>query len=311
MDQVLTKSNAIMEENKIFYPAEYNAAIKTTKRVNGNTHSNGIPYDIKGEKKIGLDPLMLRLQEMERLNVSFEKLLDQRTKELAEAVDANAKSISVIAHDLRLPICTVLNALEIIKDELIHHDTGEMEYFIKIASGSAYNAINLLDNLAEWAMLQNGENKFRPVKINLNQFIVSEIENSVIYAKQKQISLNFAIIPDLNVYIDLQMVSTILRNLVSNAIKFTDSGGEITVSARLCHPYVEIEVADNGIGISVENQEKIFAHEKILLGQLTRNRQGSGLGLKLCNEFAAIHGGHISLDSKPGEGSKFRFTLPV
>jgi two-component system, sensor histidine kinase and response regulator len=298
-----------MEENKIFYPAG-NAAMKTTKGVNGNFQSNGITHALEGER-IRLDPLMVRLQEMERLSADLEKLLDQRTKELAEAVAANARSISIIAHDLRGPICTILTALELIKYELVHQDTGEMEHFVKSASGSAHSAINLLDNLAEWSMLQNKGQKFNPVEINLKQFIVSEIENLSTYANHKKISLNFSITPDLNVYIDLQMSRTIMRNLISNAIKFTNSGGEITVSARVRHPNVEIAVTDNGIGMSSEDQDSIFKNEDIFLGPLTRNRQGSGLGLRLCREFAGKHGGQITLESKPGKGSKFTFSLPV
>jgi two-component system, sensor histidine kinase and response regulator len=237
--------------------------------------------------------------------------LIRELQELAEAVAANAKSISVIAHDLRGPLCTVLTALELIKYELVNQDTGEMEHFIKMASGSAHSAINLLDNLAEWSMLQNKGQKFNPVIINLKQFIGGEVENLSTYANHKKISLNFSINPDLNVCLDLQMARTIMRNLISNAIKFTDSGGEINVSARVCHPNVELAVTDNGIGMSSEDQNSIFKNEDILLGPLTRNRQGSGLGLKLCNEFAEIHGGHISLESKPGKGSKFIFSLPV
>jgi two-component system, sensor histidine kinase and response regulator len=115
----------------------------------------------------------------------------------------------------------------------------------------------------------------------------------------------------LNVYLDLQMARTIMRNLISNAIKFTNSGGEITVNARVRHPNVEIAVTDNGIGMSSEDQNSIFKNEDIFLGPLTRNRQGSGLGLRLCREFAVKHGGQISLESKPGKGSKFTFSLPV
>ena len=299
-----------MKENQTFYPDEFNAAIKTTKGINGNSQSNGIPYSIEGEKIRLFNPLMLRLQEMERLNANLEKLLDQRTKKLAEVAAANDKSISVIAHDLRSPVCNVLTVLELIKDKLNHHNTGEIEQYIKIASGSAHSAINLLDNLAEWAMLQNKGQKFNPVKTNLRKFIGGEIENLSTYAKHKQISLNFSITPDLNVYIDLHIVSTILRNLISNAIKFTDAGGKITVSARECNSYVEIAVTDNGIGISSKDQKRIFKNENILLGPLTRNRQGTGLGLKLCKEFAGMHDGHISLESKLGKGSKFKFSLP-
>jgi two-component system, sensor histidine kinase and response regulator len=291
-----------MEEYQNFYPVVNNAEIESSPGINGNSRENGTGQ---------LSPLLIRVQEMERLNANLKKQLDQRTKDLDGAVAANAKSISVIAHDLRGPLCTVLTALELIKYERVHQDTDEMEHFIKTASGSAHSAINLLDNLAEWAMLQISGNKFRPVNINLNQFIMGEIEKSIFYAKQKQINLKFSIIPDLNVCLDLQMVSTILRNLVSNAIKFTDSGGEITVCARVCHPYVEIVVTDNGIGISSENQKKIFLNGKIILGQFTRIKQGSGLGLRLCREFAEMHGGRISLESKLGKGSTFIFSFPV
>jgi two-component system, sensor histidine kinase and response regulator len=298
-----------MEENQIFNP-DGNVSIKTTKKLNGNSQINGKLYAISGEKKIGLDPLLVRLQEIERLNAILEKLLDQRTEELAESVAANAKSISIVAHDLRSPLCTVLTALEIMRDNVANHNIGDNERFIQMASGSAHSAINLLDNLAGWAMLQNQGQKFSPVKINLKKFIIEEMENSNIYAKQKQISLNSSIIPDLDVYIDLQMVRTILRNLISNAIKFTNTGGEITVSASVCHSHIQITVTDNGIGISSENQKNLLNKENIFLESLTSNRQGSGLGLKLCNEFAAIHGGYISLKSKPGKGSEFKFTLP-
>ncbi len=310
-EQMLTKKYAIMEEDQTFHPYQFKAATKTTNGINGKLPSNGITHAIEGEKIKRLNSLMLRLQEMERLNASLKKLLDQQTKELAEAVAVNAKSISIIAHDLRSPICTVLTAMEFIKDSLVHQNTDEIEHCIKIATGSAHIAIDLLDNLAEWAILQKKGQKFNPVKINLKQFIRREIEDLSNYANQKKISLNFFISPDLDVCIDLQMARTIIRNLINNAIKFTDTGGEITVSARERHPYIEIAVTDNGMGISSEDQKHIFKNEKIFSGPPARNGRSSGLGLNLCREFAEMHGGHISLESKPGKGSKFKFSLPV
>ncbi len=300
-----------MKEKQTYYPDKLKAAIKTTNGINGNSQSNDTTYVIEGEKYISFNHLVLRLQKIEAINSNLLETLDQQTKELAEVVDANAKSISVIAHDLRSPFCTALASLELLKANLVHHNTDDIEHFVKIASGSVHSAINLLDNLAEWAMLQNNGQKFSPVKTNLQELIRSEIENLSTYAKQKGISLNFSITPDLIVKIDLQMARTILRNLISNAIKFTDDGGEIKVSAIECQPYVEIAVTDNGIGISSEDQKSIFNDENILLGPHARNRQGSGLGLKLCKEFAEMHGGYISVESKLGEGSTFKFSLPV
>ena len=306
-----TKIGPIMKEKQNYYPDEFNAAIKTANGINGKSQSNGNSYAINGEKRISLNPLMLRLQKMETINTNLLGTLDQRTKELAEVVDANTKSISVIAHDLRSPFCAALMALELLKDNLDHNNAGEIEHFIKSALGSVNSAINLLDNLVEWAMLQNNGLKINPVRINLQELVRSEVEKLSTVANQKQINLNFSITPDLYIDIDIQMARIILRNLINNAIKFTDEGGEISVSARECHPYVEIEVTDNGIGISPENQKRIFKNENIHLEPQSRNRQGSGLGLKLCREFAEMHGGHISVKSKLGKGSKFKFSLPV
>jgi len=179
-----------MEENQNFYTDEFTLRNERPRGKNGDAQVKGHTYAIEHEKKGTSNPLLLRLQEMERLNAHLEKLLDQRNRELAEVVDANAKSISIIGHDLRSPFSSVLHALELIKYDLIHQDTGEMEHFINIATGSAYSAINLLDNLSEWAMIQNKGRIFNSVKTNLQEVIGSEIENLSTYANQKQISLN-------------------------------------------------------------------------------------------------------------------------
>jgi len=137
-----------------------------------------------------------------------------------------------------------------------------------------------------------------------------EIESINTSARQKQITLNHSIAPNLNIAADIQMVRTILRNLISNAIKYTNTGGKITISASERKQYVEIAVKDNGIGISFEALRNLFKIDGFHSKAGTNNEKGTGLGLLLCKEFIEMHGGDIRVESAQGRGSKFIFTLP-
>lgn len=254
--------------------------------------------------------IMLRLQEMEDLNAHLEKLLRQRTAEIDEVVATNTKFISILSHDLRSPFSSILGALQILKESLNNYNINEIEEYIDIASDSANRTLNLLDNLLAWTITQNKEKSFNPIKINLHALISDEIENINTSARQKQISLNQFIVPDLYVNADLQMVKTILRNLICNAVKYTNTGGEISISAKESRQFVEIAVKDTGIGILSEALKKLFRIDAFHSTEGTGNEKGTGLGLLLCKEFVEIHGGEIRIESEPGLGSKFTFTLP-
>jgi signal transduction histidine kinase len=185
---------------------------------------------------------------------------------------------------------------------------------LKPAKNMAYNSANntliLLDNLLVWAVSQNKEKNFNPVKINLYELLGEEIESLNTSAKQKQIALNHSIEPNLNVTADLQMVKTILRNLISNAIKFTNINGEISINALEKQQLVEVAVKDDGIGVSSEAQKNLFRIDVFHSTPGTNDERGTGLGLLLCKEFVELHGGSIWIDSEPGKGSRFAFTLP-
>ena len=254
--------------------------------------------------------LRLRLREMEELNANQEKLIEQRTTKLAEIVSTNAKFLSVIAHDLRNPFSSILGILEIMKLSMKDKNIGEMEEYIDMAYNSATNTLILLDNLLVWAVSQNKEKNFNPVKINLYELLGEEIESLNTSAKQKQIALNHSIEPNLNVTADLQMVKTILRNLISNAIKFTNINGEISINALEKQQFVEVAVKDDGIGVSSEAQKNLFRIDVFHSTPGTNDERGTGLGLLLCKEFVELHGGSIWIDSEPGKGSRFAFTLP-
>jgi signal transduction histidine kinase len=140
--------------------------------------------------------------------------------------------------------------------------------------------------------------------------LVSELKNINFSANQKQITLKHSVPPNLNVTADMEMIKTILRNLINNAIKFSHSRGEITISATESDQYVEISVRDTEIGISRERQRKLFKMDSFRSKSGTDNEIGTGLGLLLCKEFVEMHGGHICVESEPGKGSEFKFTLP-
>jgi signal transduction histidine kinase len=277
---------------------------------NGSAKLSGIQGVIAGNDKASENHFTLRLQEMEERNDYLKNLVEQRARELSEVVATNGKFISIIAHDLRGPFSSILGVLGILKDSLNDYNVDEIKKFVDIASDSANRTLNLLDDLLTWTISQNKEKNFTPVKINLHELLKLEIENFNTSAAQKQITLNHCIARDLNVAADLQMVKTVLRNLISNAIKYTNPGGEITLSAKETEPFVEISVKDNGIGISHKAQHDLFKIDKLQSTAGTNKERGTGLGLLLCKEFVELHGGEIRMESEPGKGSEFKFTLP-
>ena len=275
-----------------------------------DSKSLSMPVSESGSDTAAEKKLLLRLREMEELNTGLELLVEQRTSKLVEIVSTNAKFLSIIAHDLRNPFSSILGILELLKMSLKELDKNEIEKYIEIVYNSANNTLTLLDNLLVWAVSQNKEKNFRPIKINLYELLREEIENLKTLASQKQITLRHSVKPDLNVTVDIQMVKTILRNLINNAIKYTNVNGEIIIDANEVNQYIEIAIKDNGIGISAEDQRKLFKIDAFHSTPGTHDERGTGLGLLLCKEFVELHGGNIRIESEAGKGSIFAFTLP-
>ena len=288
--------------------------LKSFKNIDENISESSKSIDLSGviasNSNKTENHLLLRLQEMEELNAYLEKLVEKSTRKLNDSVATNTKFLTVIAHDLRSPVSSILSVMELIKVSLNYNKLNEIDNFINIAYKSANTTLSLLDDLMEWAISQTTEKSFNPVKINLHWLVNQEIENIDASAKQKHILLNHYIEHDLNVAADLQMVKTILRNLISNSVKYTKTGGEITISASESNQFVEITVKDNGIGISQETQGNLFKIDEVHSTTGTNNEKGTGLGLLLCKEFVEIHGGNIRIESEPGNGCEFKFTLP-
>ncbi len=277
---------------------------------NGGSKLTSTSHEVSTHGKLPDWENSSRLEYLEDRNASLESLLQANSAKLTEVIQANSKFISIIGHDLRGPFCSILGVLEMLKEGLNEYDSEEIARYIDIASNSANRTLSLLDNLLAWTSTQNVEENYHPVRMNLSGLIDEEIEAVNLNASQKRIVIFNAVSPDLQVVADAQMIKSVVRNLLSNAIKFTNSGGEVNVSAIEQQKFVEIQVTDNGIGISSEDMKALFNPQIRHTTPGTQKEQGTGLGLTICKEFIQIHGGSILVESEPERGSTFKFTLP-
>jgi PAS domain S-box-containing protein len=247
---------------------------------------------------------------------SAQDRLISRTEDLNELNRAKDKFFSIIAHDLKGPFNAILGFSDILTTDWDGFSEEERQHFVRNISNSAKNTFRLLENLLEWASTQTGKLTCHPVTFDL-----STVANDVIIlmrdqAEKKQIRLFTAINFGTMVEADENMVRTILRNLVSNAIKFTAAGGHVKVLASdqewngKTPAMVEITVTDTGIGISPEMLPKLFRIDEKTRGLGTAQEKGTGLGLILCKELVERNHGRIWAESEPDKGSRFHFTLP-
>lgn len=221
------------------------------------------------------------------------------------------KFFSILAHDMRSPFAGLLGMSQYIAD---YHDVISREE-IKDLSGAIYSSAKkvygLLTNLLDWSRLQMGKIDYIPSEVNLLETAGDIVDLLLPNAAGKHIFIKNKIKSDLNVFADQNMVSTVFRNLVSNAVKFTAAGGEITLSAEVKDHHAEICVSDTGIGMNAEVKDKIFRIDSKLSTKGTSGEEGTGLGLVLCRELVEKNHGKIMVESQPGQGTKFIFTLPV
>ena len=170
--------------------------------------------------------------------------------------------------------------------------------------------MNLLKNLLEWSQAQTGRIKFNPEHADLVDIIDEVLELSNDAAHQKSITIFKDIPQNISLVADKEMINTILRNLITNAIKFTNSGGELTISTEQKEKHLIVAVADNGVGMKKEDIDKLFRIGYCHSKEGTNKEAGTGLGLLLCKEFVEMHKGEIWIESEIGKGSIFKFSIP-
>ena len=221
------------------------------------------------------------------------------------------KFFSILAHDLRGPLSAFVAATQILTEEIQTMDIEEIREITVSMKTSATNIYNLLENLLEWSRIKRGTINFNPEKFLLFAKIDDCVKMILEQAKKKNITIGFSIPDDLEVYADSHMFDTVVRNLVSNAIKFTPNGGNIIISASELHDNnIEIKIHDNGIGMKQDLISKLFIVNEKTSRSGTDGEPSTGLGLTLCKEFIEKHGGTINVESEEGSGSTFSFTIP-
>ena len=242
--------------------------------------------------------------------VKIQTELQESVKTLNKLNATKDRFFSIIAHDLKNPFNSILGFADLLRQYHKKYDDEKRELLIQNLFDSSTKAYELLENLLDWARSQLGRLEFKNVPFNLAE-IAEEVTSSLsMHAKQKNINVSINI--DQNIYVmgDTYVFQTILRNLFSNAIKFTNENGFVSISANETNNAVTVAVTDTGIGIPKHLQDKLFSLEGINTTRGTGNEIGTGLGLLLCAEFVEKSGGTIHVTSKPGKGSTFKFTVP-
>lgn len=241
-------------------------------------------------------------------------IIENQNKDLIKSNQDKDKFLSIIAHDLKSPFNGLLGIAEILANEFDSLKTEEAKEFSKSLYDSLKSQYKFLEELLEWGRYQRGTIQFNPREFNIIVDISDSIGLLRSNADSKHISVGIDVDEELLAYYDSNMVYTILRNLVSNAIKFTPVGGSIIISSAIYNQddnYVIVSVADTGVGMDEDDKAKLFRIDTVFTKMGTNNEKGTGLGLILCKEFAERHGGKIWVESTPGIGTTFSFTLPA
>ena len=245
-----------------------------------------------------------------KLNISNQKLIESE-KHLIETNATKDKFFSIISHDLRNPFASIVSFSRILKRDIDNLNKSDLQELAVELDKSVLKINNLLENLLNWSRTQTGKIKYKPEYIALNE-IVKEIvylfENN---AKGKGIEVVDEVDNNLAVWADKDMTETILRNLLSNALKYTLPDGKVRITSSIENHQAHISVIDNGIGMTEQVMKKIFRTDILHSTYGTADEKGSGIGLLLCKEFAERQGGGITFDSEPDKGTTFTFSIPL
>ncbi|NQV60544.1 MAG: PAS-domain containing protein [Alphaproteobacteria bacterium] len=253
--------------------------------------ASGIAYDVT-ERLQAVQDLAKQRDELERLNGQKNRLF------------------SIIAHDLRTPFNSLLGFSEILSDNAATLEPKEISEYAGMMHESARQANGLLETLLEWSRLQMGGLQSEPRPFDVAGAIDKALAFNATSAANKNIMTERLASPLLTALADPRMVETVLRNLIGNAIKFTERDGTVHLEASRKEGEIVISVCDSGVGISPERLGKLFQFETDASTAGTDGEKGTGLGLQLCKELVELQGGAISVESTPGQGSRFCFTLP-
>lgn len=230
--------------------------------------------------------------------------------QLKESNETKDKFLSIISHDLKSPFSSLLGFSELLLDEYEQMTDKERIANLKTINEVSENTYHLLDNLLQWAMSQSGKIEYLPRKLNLEDIIDYNLQVAYMAIESKKIRIESDVLADIHIFADENMLNSIIRNLLSNAIKFTPENGKISMQASESDTETLFSISDTGMGLSPENLKSILSKENNLSTRGTKNEKGTGLGLNLCRDFIDRHQGRFWVESEPGKGSRFSFSLP-
>lgn len=260
-------------------------------------------------KPFNHEELITRVAHHIYLAAAQRTILQQRD-ELQETVEARDKMYSVIAHDLRSPIGTLKMVFNMLSINLTAEQIGEDNFeMLSMGNNITESTFMLLDNLLKWTKSQIGRMNTVFQEVDISEVVLFASKMSDTVAQVKNIEVEYDIPDPITVHCDVDMVKTIMRNLMSNAIKYTKEGGRIIISVRDTPSHAVIAVRDFGIGIKEEDIPKLLNPEIHHTTYGTKNEEGSGLGLQLVQDLTRRNGGEVTIESKEGEGSTFTFTI--
>lgn len=275
------------------------------------------------KKNVILKKQTVELSEINVLLEERQEQVEEQTEELKaqaeDLLDANIslttlnatkdKFFSIIAHDLKNPFNSILGFCEVLFNRYEVYDDNKRKHLIGIIFQSAQNIFKLLENLLQWARSQTGSIKFIPEEFEIEEMISNNLILMENQMNEKQISSEKDIPPGVKVFADKNMINTVIRNMISNAIKFSE-GGEITIRLKEDNRTTTIFISDTGLGMRPEEAKSLFEIGTTKSSEGTRGEPGTGLGLIICKDFIEKHGGKIGVDSELGKGSTFYFSLP-
>ncbi len=284
----------------------------TVDKVKG-FEAGGVDYitkPLQHEEVVARVKTHLTVRQLQQQLQEQNELLAEKNQELEEANASKDKFFSIIAHDLRSPFSGFLGLTQFIVDNIDEWGKDKIKDITKKLHEAAENLYELLGNLLTWSRIQRGLAEYHPQSFDIASVVARNVALFHPNARQKQITLQNTVAQGTTVYADMQMADAVVRNLLSNALKFTKPEGEITVAAVVHDSEVQLEVADTGIGIPENRVGTIFRMDAKYKRTGTAGEQGTGLGLILCKELVEYNRGKIWVESAVEHGTTFSFTLP-
>jgi PAS domain S-box-containing protein len=272
-------------------------------------YAYGLVFPLTGldGEKLGYVKVLRNLTDRKQ----SEDAIKNYVKELEDLNTHKESVMAILSHDLRSPLSAIIGTAKYLKENFRKMNPDTVQEMLDLLHKSSTDELEMLDYLVEWARIKYASDTFSPTKLKLIEYIDKVFETLNETASINTINLHHEIEENTSVFADSKMLISIIQNIVSNAIKHTEKGGTITVSAKSKEDKIIVQIKDTGIGMSKEIMEKLFTPQMKTLSETRKKNKGAGIGLLLVKGFLEKNGGEIWVESIEGEGSTFYFTLPI